>query len=441
VRWRPTSLLLIATAAGAFALHAHRAEHPTSGYQSADERSYGILAINLAEHGDYDGGSTGMRDPLHWPPGAPALFAAGHKLFGNEASERTFDLPSAYWLQGIISVGSVLAAFGLAGALAGPWAGVLAAALVASYPPLILATGEQLSEPLGAFMLALAFVVLARGGERRSALWYAVAGALLGLSVLTRADLLLVPILVALVAAVWQLRVGRGLPQGARVGGLIVAGALVPLGPWFVYASARAGELVPVTRGGPSALFVGTYLPGGGTTTGMKRDLADDVYRRRPRARGTPALELDTRYVLQVAIASRHPDLPFHEAVAREARRNLVRYGLDEPLDFGWMMLEKAGRLWTRYARGGARHTSTPIRIWHVALVLGALGGLLAGLRRRPSLSLAAVLLTAVYLTAVHALMVSQGRYNLPLMPTLLAAGVAGWTLWWRARAERARSE
>ena len=47
---------------------------------------------------------------------------------------------------------------------------------------------------------------------------------------------------------------------------------------------------------------------------------------------------------------------------------------------------------------------------------------------------LAAILLAALYSTALHTLVVSQARYNLPLMPALLAGGVAGWFLVLRAR-------
>ena len=38
-----------------------------------------------------------------------------------------------------------------------------------------------------------------------------------------------------------------------------------------------------------------------------------------------------------------------------------------------------------------------------------------------------AVLLAVALSTAIHAIVVSQARYNLPLMPSLIAAGVAGW--------------
>ena len=78
----------------------------------------------------------------------------------------------------------------LAWIVVGPWAGLLAGLIVGTYPPLIGATGDQLSEPLGAFLLLAAFVALALALERRRLWCYAAAGALLGLTILTRTDLL-----------------------------------------------------------------------------------------------------------------------------------------------------------------------------------------------------------------------------------------------------------
>ena len=45
-----------------------------SAYQSKDEQSYAMIARALAVTGHY--GNPGMSDPVHWPPGAPLLFAA-----------------------------------------------------------------------------------------------------------------------------------------------------------------------------------------------------------------------------------------------------------------------------------------------------------------------------------------------------------------------------
>ena len=92
------------------------------------------------------------------------------------------------------------------------------------------------------------------------------------------------------------------------------------------------------------------------------------------------------------------------------------------------MQWAKAKRMWFFYYRGGGVHyISTPMRIWQVVLVLAAGLGLLAGLIRRRDALLGAALLTLAFSTAIHTIVVSQARYNVPLMPLLIAAGVAGW--------------
>ena len=436
---RPQAIVLALVLLGSFAFHAYRAEHPTSRYQSADERSYGKLALDLAENHHYGSPSTGMRDPLHWPPGAPFLFAAAHKVAPDDASEKTLDIPAAYWAQALISVGTTLAAFGLALLLAGAWAGVIAAALVGFYPPLILATGEAISEPLGAFLLVAGMCVLAwatsgRGKRRNKRVGLLAAGVLLGLTVLTRADLLLVPFLVGALLFVWAWRSDGDPRRGARRGGLVALGALLVMAPWAYYVSDRAGKFVPVTTGSSAALFVGTYMPGFGHTVGFKRDLADELYAKRPDLRHIAPFDLEAGTILREVVAAKHPELSVNEAVSKEAKSNIGKFFREDPVRFTRMMLNKVQRMWTRYARGGARHTDWKIRAWHIVLVLGGFAGIVAGLWRRRTPLLAAILLAALYSTALHMLVVSQARYNLPLMPAIIAAGVAGWALWWRAR-------
>jgi Dolichyl-phosphate-mannose-protein mannosyltransferase len=434
-------LLLIAVLAGASALHAYRAEHPTSYYQSADERAYGTLALNIAEQGHYGDRSTGMSHPLHWPPGAPVLFALAHKLAPREESARTRDIPAAYWAQALVSVGTILTTFGLASALCGTWGGLLAAALVGFYPPLVLATADQLSEPLGALLVTSGFCALAWAVEQGWAPGYAVGGALLGLSVLTRADLLLVPLIVAVVSLL-SLPRRSDLRRRLATGGALAAAACAVVVPWVVYASIRADSFVPVTEGGATALFVGTYAPGDGHTVGMKRALEQQVKRFRPTLRDKTAFEIPAGIYMDM-VAARHPSAPRETAILREAWRNFVKYGLGDPPRFVGMMGDKVQRMWSGYARGSARPTSAWIRAWHVALVIGAFAGLVASLWRCRSAVLAAAALTIVYSTALHAIVVAQARYNLPLMPLLVAAGVSGWVLWHRAGAlpENARAE
>jgi 4-amino-4-deoxy-L-arabinose transferase-like glycosyltransferase len=428
----PLLLLAVILVASA-GLHAHRALNPTSSYQSADERSYGKLAVALAETGTYGPRSTRMKDPLHWPPGAPALFAAAHLILGDAGSRDDYDLRGAYAAQAAVSMGSVLAALALAWALAGLWAGVAAAAAVGLYPPLILATGEQVSEPFGAFLLTAALAMFAWSARRRWWWGHLAAGVLLGATVLTRADLILAPGIVALLAFLWLWRGRRDLRAGAVTAGALLAGAAVAVVPWSAYASQRAGSFVPVTQGSAAPLFVGTYLPGDGHTVGMKFALEDEVKAFRPKLEPIPPFEIPASNYMDL-IASRHPDLPRDDAIRKEARENLREYALGDPLAFAVMMGDKVQRMWTRYARGGARPTSWWIRVPHIALVLLAFGGILAAIWRLRSVPLMVVLAICLYSTALHTLVVSQARYNLPLMPGLLAAGVAAWFLLLRPR-------
>ena len=87
-------LALLAVLAGSFAFHAYRAEHPTSSYQSADERAYGRLAVGIADHHTY---GNGLKDALHWPPGgadAVRRRARGRAGRGERAGRSTSPPPT-----------------------------------------------------------------------------------------------------------------------------------------------------------------------------------------------------------------------------------------------------------------------------------------------------------------------------------------------------------
>src|SRR2546423_3363294 len=145
---------LLALVAGGGVLRAlAAADH--SRHVSADARAYMLLAHNIADRGRY--GGPGLSGPFHWPPGAPALFAFA-RLAG----------VSPYVGQVVVTTMTIAAAALVAWLVAGRVAGLLAAGLVALYPPLVLSAGGLLSEPLRALLLALAVVALgwAVQGER-----------------------------------------------------------------------------------------------------------------------------------------------------------------------------------------------------------------------------------------------------------------------------------
>src|SRR5439155_5481371 len=105
--------------------------------------------------------------------------------------------------------------------------------------------------------------------------------------------------------------------------------------------------------------------------------------------RGRGSMDIAATVYLDM-IADRHPELPTSQALSREGRMNIVHYGKHDPLGFGGLMLNKVQRMWSRYARGGARHTSWAIRAWHITLVLASVAGLLLALWRRRTPVLAA---------------------------------------------------
>jgi hypothetical protein len=444
---RAILLALAAIVLLGFALRADRAMDP-GRYISSDERSYARIALHLAQTGDYE--VPGSADPWHWAPGTPALFAAAHLLApGLDGDGSPEQVRSAFWAQAVVGAALIVVVFLLAAGLGGPFAGLAAAGAIAVYPPLISATGDLVSEPLGALTLALAALALLSAWRRPGWGRLALAGAALGVALLVRADLLVVP---GILAAVWVLLALRragwrtALGQGAVL-------ALVPLlvaAPWSAYASTQAGRLIPVASSGPSTLFVGTYLPGEGKLSGVRQQLAVYVRRNMENLNDVRVANLKGEFVLRAYIRERHPELvpgPYRAipedklrwALAFEAKRNLKTYLRHQPVAFARMEARKVARMWGGYYRGGTRNPRGWLTAWHLVLVGGALAGALAGLAfgrgRRAELTL---LLTPVLAsTAVNAVFVAQARHNLRVLPLLVAAGAAGIALTvarWRER-------
>ena len=80
-----------------------------------------------------------------------------------------------------------------------------------------------------------------------------------------------------------------------------------------------------MTKGSAAALFVGTYLPGGGTTMGMKTHLEDELRRRNPKYEGIKTYKIPAAAALEI-FAEKYPDLSRDQALQKEARKNLIHY-------------------------------------------------------------------------------------------------------------------
>ena len=392
---------------------------------SADEKAYLAVAAGIRQHGVY--GNRVLDHPFHWAPGTPALFAVADAVSGHPANG-TIDRRAVRDAQAVVGTLTVLAAFALAALLGGVWAGLAAAAAVAFYPPAIESSSLLVSEPLGALVItaALAAVVWAVR-SRAHPVRYLVAGAALGFACLVRADVLLGAL--ALVAGVgvagWR-AAGRG--AGLRAAAALLAGMLVLLAPWTVFASRRAHAFVPITDGGSSTLFIATYLPGHGTIFGLKHALHAELVRRHPHYRNVPLPQIPSRAFLNT-VAQRHPGLGHDAAISAALRHNLRVYVLGHPVAFAKLTATKIARMWGQPFRGSQRHaTAWPLWAHRVLLAL-ALLGLLGGLWRRRSAPLVLVAVGLLVIAAVNVVFVAEPRHAFRLMPAVLAAGAAGWAL------------
>jgi hypothetical protein len=423
--WRLVLALLVAVTLLGGALRAVQSASPDLGNRSSDERGYARVAKTF-EGGHFHGTS------LHWPPGAPLMFAVADRI------HPTHDLRLAYWSNALVGTLLIPVVFLLglltapAGARWGRWVGLAAAALIAVYPPYVVMGGQLLAEPLGTLFLAGAVAAtLAAWREPRRRL-VVLAGVLMAGTVLTRADLILVPAILVVLTA-WFLRSrGRGLALGSAA--LAAGVCVIVMLPWLVVAATQAGHFVPVTEGDGAALFVGTYLPGEGTTLGYKRAVIAETHRRHPRLRKLQAWYVPAAIVLADQ-ARQRPGLSRDASLRAQARDNLDKYALGQPLEFARMMWNKAARMWLVSSRAGrAQNIGTLTRPLHHVLAIVFIVLLLAAwVWRRPP-PLTALLAVMGYATLLHAVFVSKPRYALPLLPLLVTGGLAGLALLVSAR-------
>jgi len=400
---------------------------------SADAHSYAGIGKTLGNTGRYQANESKLR----WPPGTPILFGAAYKLSPGEHST-TGDYDAPRWAQFLVTTGTILMVFLLGWLLAGPWAGVIASAIIAFYPPLYWGPSNLLSEPLGAFLVTCAFTALVAAWRSRKLWWFGISGALFGTVLLTRTDLLFVPVTVGLVVLVGMWRHG-GWKQGVLSTALLGVCGLLVIAPWSIYASGVAGRVVPITIGGGSAFFVGTYLPGNGSTITLKHVLQPEIVKRYPQYKGVHYKKIPGKAALDT-IAARHPEMSRDNALLTEARANLKDAVLHHPVQLAKLWWTKIQKMWFRASLGGAHHPMPVLRIYHNILVILTLIGLIGGIVRRRDPALISILVAVLTATAVHMFAVANGRYGLPVIPIFFTAGVAGWWMLVSEYLERRRS-
>jgi hypothetical protein len=398
----------------------------TNTHVSADENGYVANANRMLSGERYA--------TFKWPPGTSFAFAVATRLSGHHSLRLTTHASGpAQYTQLVLGVASLGLVAALVWLLAGPWAALVATALVASYEPLIDATRTFLSEPSGAFVLLAAVgaaaIAHARLGRRHDLLVVGAAGAIGGAACLTRGDLAVGMGVLALALALAGRVGGTGsVRPGLLRGGVYVAALLLVLAPWLAYASATEGRFVPITTAGPDAFFIGTYLPGRGLLVPTEEQLAPEVCRHFPSDCGR-YWQRSSRPLFRL-IEARHPGKSENAAVNAENLQNIRKYALGKPAAFASMLWGKFWKMWVNVWSGGnGTYRADTSRTQHLIYLWLAWIGLLAGaiLTRRFALIASGAVLLSV--AGLATLFNDQPRYNVSLMPLLLSAGVAGWWL------------
>jgi 4-amino-4-deoxy-L-arabinose transferase-like glycosyltransferase len=223
-----------------------------SGYKPGNDAfEYDYYARSIATGDGYpqtgyllQGGPTAIRGP-----GYPYLLGAVYALSGDS-------LTAGRLLGVVLGALSVLLVYLIAKRVWGRRTGLIAAAMAAVFPPLVLLSRDLVSETLfiplelGAVLCVLNF--RRSGGALR---WAAAAGALCGIAALTRnAGLLLI---VPVAIGVWTLR-PRTRPASLAPPLLALACMAVAIAPWILRDAAEFGRFVPVTTSSGIA-SAGTY--------------------------------------------------------------------------------------------------------------------------------------------------------------------------------------
>jgi 4-amino-4-deoxy-L-arabinose transferase-like glycosyltransferase len=215
----------------------------------------------------------------HKPPLYPLLMGAASAV-GLDGT-RDHQLISV-----VLGTATIVVAALVARRLSGPRAGVLAAVIAAIYPIFLITDASLRSETLFGLLVGLALLAAFAAADRPAIGRFAILGALIGLTALTRAEGIWLVVLLAVPLA-WTAPRGRG-----RLVLAVLASCVIVLAPWTircwivfdqpVFISTNSGDLLAgancsETYAGPG---LGTWAPrcatggGGGNGAEMSTRLA-----------------------------------------------------------------------------------------------------------------------------------------------------------------------
>jgi 4-amino-4-deoxy-L-arabinose transferase-like glycosyltransferase len=312
---------------------------------------------------------------------------------------------------GVFNAGAMLGAFLLGRRLSGRFAGGLAAlALAALYPTFSVQTGRLYPDPITGCLFVWAAWLYAEALARRSVRFMAGAGAVFGVALLVRAQLVTYVALVIAAALAVTARAWLRSRDGRRLVTAFVLAFLPAVLAWALIVRA-VGTRDDVTQLG-NVTFQPLY------PYGFWQNLETDGWV------GPYRFKTEPYYKAMEAAGRDDPGL-----MRSRARQwaFTARYVAARPLESALLVLDNAYRLFDRPANDYKWDYPVPYP-WQVAyqrvVIVLAVAGAALFLARRPAL--AGVFLLPAALAVLHGLVFPWPRYNVPVMPILLAAAGAG---------------
>jgi 4-amino-4-deoxy-L-arabinose transferase-like glycosyltransferase len=430
-RGRAAVLLLLVVLGLALRLdYAIRApNHPVD-----DARAYARISRALYEGEGYTQGDgfEHLQSASNYQPGLPLFVTGIYEVRGADDEE------TARIVLALLSTLAIPFAFLLGRRLAGPGAGLIAAAATAVYPALLEYSGMLMTEPVGTALLAGMLLLYLKAREEARAWPWAATGVAIGALAMLRPEyLLFAAALPAL--ALWPWR--RGAPDARRRLGraaLMAGFACLVVLPWTVRNYVAFERVVPISTGGGQVLYEGSYIDAGPDP----EDITPDLLARYPWIRRELGPQPGPIYRGQAVAAlahRRHPGENTDAALTGMAIDAYADAAGGEPLELAGFVAGKVWLAWTDPARGVMR---APVwRGLQIALLLSAALGLVVGLARR-RFDVAAIAIVLLLVTLVQAAFIASPRRTLTLLPLIAALAGAGlvWAIAW-ARERPRRSD
>jgi tetratricopeptide (TPR) repeat protein len=394
-------VFVIALAVRSIYFHINSTNNPLFQYPTLDALFHHDWAREILA-GDFWGRDVFFRAPFY-----PYFLAFLYKLSGSS-------IAFAIFVQHVIGSLSAVLVYLLCRRYFAPRVSLTAGVLAALYWPLIFFEGDLLFETLIVFLDLALLLVLTLAVQRRSDRLLFAAGAILGLSAITRPSIL---ILVPVLPPVFHLTAGR--EKTGRVGrpwirrtALVVAGSLVFILPVLVRNFAVGRDFVPIASQGGVNFYIGNNPESNGSQAfvpGARGDLYGTY-------QGAIELaEKDVGKKLKPSEVSNYYTMKALDFIVSSPGDALKLFF--KKLYLFWAGVERSNEkyiqfFWERYGLG-----KIPLPGFWLVGPLSILGGVLLIRRWREHSLLYLFVLSYVVGVAIFFV---NGRFRLPVVPVLI---------------------